>query len=260
MEDFKKLNERVEKILEQVNVTSMVNIGKNIFDTFMKRDILYSPDIQEQDKVSWYSDYKGITFLINIVKGDGTKKGQFVKKNNEMSLFVPPSYWKKYINKPFLNIAKNYLQDNYNSCRSTFNHEITHFEKILNNDSSSWGYKRAKRKSHTAYMKHPAELEPQIVGALSNVDNFLELEDINVQKQILANDKNFYNYIRQLLKYRPEDMTHFNQFRKFKPNVLDKLISKIKPLGKLLNTDSYAMNVFNQAIKDYRVSKLKELY
>ena len=49
MEDFKKLNERVEKILEQVNVTSMVNIGKNIFDTFMKRDILYSPDIQEQD-------------------------------------------------------------------------------------------------------------------------------------------------------------------------------------------------------------------
>ena len=114
MEDFKKLNERVEKILEQVNVTSMVNIGKNIFDTFMKRDILYSPDIQEQDKVSWYSDYKGITFLINIVKGDGTKKGQFVKKNNEMSLFVPPSYWKKYINKPFLNIAKNYLQDNYN--------------------------------------------------------------------------------------------------------------------------------------------------
>ena len=132
MEDFKKLNERVEKILEQVNVTSMVNIGKNIFDMFMKRDILYSPDIQKQDKVSWYSDYKGITFLINIVKGDGTKKGQFVKKNNEMSLFVPPSYWKKYINKPFLNIAKNYLQDNYNSCRSTFNHEITHFEKILN--------------------------------------------------------------------------------------------------------------------------------
>ena len=42
MEDFKKLNEKVEKILEQVNVTSMVNIGKNIFDTFMKRDILYS--------------------------------------------------------------------------------------------------------------------------------------------------------------------------------------------------------------------------
>ena len=207
MEDFKKLNERVEKILEQVNVTSMVNIGKNIFDTFMKRDILYSPDIQEQDKVSWYSDYKGITFLINIVKGDGTKKGQFVKKNNEMSLFVPPSYWKKYINKPkrtvpfggrrkskngnipFLNIAKNYLQDNYNSCRSTFNHEITHFEKILNNDSSSWGYKRAKRKSHTAYMKHPAELEPQIVGALSNVDNFLELEDINVQKRTINNEQ-----------------------------------------------------------------------
>ena len=64
MEDFKKLNERVEKILEQVNVTSMVNIGKNIFDMFMKRDILYSPDIQEPDKVSWYSDYTGITSLI----------------------------------------------------------------------------------------------------------------------------------------------------------------------------------------------------
>ena len=46
-------------------------------------------------------------------------------------------------------------------------------------------------------------------------------------------------------------MAHFNQFRKFKPNVLDKLISKIKPLGKLLNTDSYAMNVFNQAIKEF---------
>ena len=51
-----------------------------------------------------------------------------------------------------------------------------------------------------------------------------------------------------------------DDFSNSKPNVLDKLISKIKPLGKLLNTDSYAMNVFNQAIKDYRVSKLKELY
>lgn len=254
---FKKLNEQLEQLLEEVNTLSMINIGKELFAYFVKTNILYTPDIQEEDRISWYSNYRDIDFLITLAKGDGRTSGRFLPKNNEIILYIPPKYWQGEDN--FLEVAKEYVQMEYYKCEAVFNHELTHFEKTLNNDSNSLGYKRAKAKGFTHYMKHPAELDSQIVGALSNVDCCLNYEDIGTQKEVLSSDKNFYQYIRTLLKYSPNDMREFEKFRKFKPSFFDSLVSKIEPLAKFLNTDTYAKNTFNQAIKDYREQKLAEI-
>lgn len=255
---FEELNEQLEQLLEQVNVLSMINYGKEMFAYFVKTNMLYNPDETTDERVSWYSNYRGIDFKLTLAKGDGRTSGRFLSKESEIVLYVPPRFYQGYSDN-FLELARNYVRNNYYACEATFNHELTHFEKTLNNDSDGRGYKRAKAKGFTNYMKHPAELDSQIVGALSNVDSFLSCEPLNVQKQILSSDKEFYKYIRTLLKYSPSEMNQFNKFRKFKPGFLDKLVSKIQPLAKFFNTDSYAMDNFNKAIKEYRTAKLDEL-